>query len=136
MAAFAGRQVILELDSTPVAALTSKTFEINKELIDISSDDSGAWVKKLETVVGSNSVTISASGVMQDEALLTEAFASSPSAALDFIFPTDLAGATTGPTVSGTFLMTSFSSTGETADKFTFDVSFESSGTVTFTAGV
>lgn len=136
MAAFAGRQVILQLDGTPIASMTTKTFEINKELIDTSSDDSGAWVQKLETVVGSNSVSISGSGVMTDEVLLTEAFATSPSATLDFIFPTDLAGATTGPTISGTFLMASFSVTGENADKHTFDVSFESSDEVIFTAGV
>lgn len=136
MGAYAGREAILQLDSTPIAAVTTKSLEINNETIDISSDDSGDWVKKLDTLVGSKSVSISCSGVMEDVTLLTKAFASDPSAALDFILPTRLDGTTTGPTVSGTFLMTSFSVTGETADKSTFDASFESSGAVTLAAAV
>lgn len=136
MSAFAGRQAIIEIDSAPVAAINTKNLEINNELIDISSDDSGDWVQKLESIVASKSVSISCSGVMSDTTLMTLAMNSDPSATIEFQFPTDLEGATTGPIISGTFLIASFSNTGENADKFTFDASFESSGTVTLTAGV
>ena len=72
---------------------------------------------------------------MKDETLLERAFDTNPSVTMSFIFPTDLAGSTTGPTISGTFLMASFSTSGDSGDKVTFDASFESSGAITFTAG-
>ena len=136
MPAYLGREVIIEMDGSPIAAMTTKTFEINNELVDISSDSSGSWVQKLERLVGSKDCKISGSGVIVDATLLTKAFDVDPSVELSFKLPTALAGTTTGPIISGTFLLASFSLTGENKDKHTFDASFEAADQPTFTAAV
>lgn len=136
MGAYLGREIIIEVDATPIAAMTTKSFEVNNELVDISSDSSGDWVEKLSRLVGSKQCSISGSGVMVNDVLLTKSFDSDPSLALAFKFPTGLAGTTAGPIISGTFLIASFSVTGENADKHTFDVSFEAAAQPTLTDAV
>lgn len=70
MTALAGRKVIVSLDGTPIAACRSKTITINKEAIDITSDDDDAWRALLESDAGSKSVDIKAEGVSKNTALM------------------------------------------------------------------
>lgn len=130
MPAKAGRQVLLQiLDGTEYvtfAALTSKEITFNKEPIDITSDDDAGWRTLLEDLDGTRSLDISCEGVLKSNqvGLLAEGM-------LDVGLRFDI------PLIrsyTGTFRVTAFGISGETADKVTFTASFQSSGVVTFAA--
>lgn len=130
MTAKAGRQVLLQyLDGTEyvtIAALVSKELTFNKESIDITSDDDSGWRTYLEDFDGTRSLDITCEGVMKSNqvGLLAEGSA-------DVGLRLDVPGIRR---YTGTFRVTSFGMSGETADKVTFTASFSSSGAVAFAA--
>lgn len=70
MTALAGRKVIVSVDGTPIAACRSKTLTINKEAIDITTDDDSAWRTLLDSEAASKSVDIKVEGVSKSTALM------------------------------------------------------------------
>lgn len=127
MTAKIGRAVIVSLvegtELTPIAAVKTKTFSINKEPVDITTDDDAGWRKLLEDVVGTKSVDISVEGILKSNQLLTVAEADT---AVDLQFDV--------PTVrkyTGKFMLANFEIGAETAEGTTFSCSFQSSGVVT-----
>jgi predicted secreted protein len=131
MPAKAGRQVLLQIlngtEYETIAALTSKGLTINKEPIDITSDDDAGWRTLLEDLDGTRSVDIECQGVLRSiqVGLLAEGLGA------DVQLRFDVPGIRR---YDGTCKVTSYSTEGETADKHTFSGSFQSSGAVTFAA--
>jgi len=72
MAKYLGRKVILKKDNTPIANVRTKSLSINRELVDSSDDDSGAWATHLDEP-GQIDVSISVEGVIADHSILGEA---------------------------------------------------------------
>lgn len=127
MASKIGRAVILSLvegtELTTLAALKTKSFTWNDEPVDITSDDDAGWRKLLDDVSGTRSVDISAEGILKSTQLSAIA-----EAGLDVELEFNV------PTVrkwTGTFRLSSFEISAETAEGTTFSASFSSSGPVT-----
>lgn len=130
MTAKAGRQVLLQIadgtEFTTIAALTSKGLSINKNPIDITSDDDSGWRTLLADLDGDRSVDIDCEGVLKTNqvGLLAESDA-------DIELRFDVPGIRR---YQGTFKITAYKTEGETGDKVTFTASFQSSGAVAFSA--
>lgn len=125
MSAGAGRRVILSVAGTPIAACKTKSLKINREVIDISSDDDGAWKKLLSGDLSSKSVEISCDGIAKNITLLTSALTTDTELALTMEFP-GLA-----EELSGNFMMTAYELGAPSGDAVTFSATFSSSGEVT-----
>ena len=132
MGHFKGLDMLWKIDVgggsfTTVGGQTSTGITIGNEMIDTTDKGSNEWRDLLDGA-GQKSVSISASGVLDD------------AAPIDTIRAALLAGTIldqqlvegTG-TWEGAFKITSFEITGETNDKQTYSVSLESSGAITFT---
>lgn len=126
----AGRKVRVQLGTTDVAGAMTDALTINREPID-STDKDDAGVRQYLAELGTFSMSMSCSGHLDGTALMT--VATSPTTALNaYTFDIPTYG-----TFSGNFCLTSFEVTGdEGADTTRFSASFESGGTVTFTAAV
>lgn len=126
--AFKGTQVTLTLGGTAIAGARTKTISLNKEPIDITSDDSTGW-RELLGEAGIQSCDLSVEGVTDDYALIASWFTSSTAQAVVITFP----GA--GGTISGNFMLATLENTGAYNDAVTFSASLQSSGAVTYTPG-
>ena len=128
MAKIAGRKVRVQLGTTDVAGAITDALTINREPID-STDKDPAGVRQYLAELGTFSMSMSCSGHLDGSVLLVAA--NSPTIgthAMTFVI-TGLG------TYAGDFCITSFEASGEEgADTARFSASFESSGTVTFTA--
>jgi TP901-1 family phage major tail protein len=130
MTAQVGRAVLLQIlvgtEYTTIAALISKSLTLNKEPVDITSDDDAGWRTLLEDIDGTKSVDIACEGILKTNqvGLLCEG-ASFEDLRFDV------------PSVrryDGAFCCTSFEIGAETAEGVTFSASFQSTGPVTFAA--
>jgi len=128
MPKIAGRKVRISAGATAIAGAISDTITINREPID-QTDKDDAGVRQYLAELGTFSMSMSCSGYMDTNALLL--LANSTTVALTaFSFLITGMG-----TYAGDFCITSFEVTGpEGAEVTQFSASFESSGTVTFTA--
>jgi len=128
MAKLAGRKVRVQLATTDVAGAMSDAITINREPID-ATDKDDAGIRKYLAELGTFSMSMSCSGHLDGSVLLVAA--NSPTLgthAMTFV----IIGL---GTYAGDFCITSFEVSGEEgADTTRFSASFESSGTVTFTA--
>lgn len=127
MAASIGRNLLLKTGSTVIAGLKSKSVSVNKEPVDVTTDDENGFRTLLDDP-GVQSLDISFEGVTKD----TELRAAIMSGAMT------LTGASlqypNGDTVTGTFMLTQLEETGATADAMNFSGQLQSSGTFTYTA--
>jgi predicted secreted protein len=128
MTKLAGRKVRVQLATTDVAGAMSDAITINREPID-ATDKDDAGIRQYLAELGTFSMSMSCSGHLDGSVLLVAA--NSPTIgthAMTFVI-TGLG------TYAGDFCITSFEVSGEEgADTTRFSASFESSGTVTFTA--
>jgi len=131
MAGFSGRSLTIDWDSIVLAGVQSKELNITNEYADVTTDDDNGYSTKIaEPAVRSAEVTVS--GVAVNETILASiASASDTGEALDVNLPTDLASP---GTVSGTFLVTNYSTDGETDGHVKFSATFTSSGQFAYTA--
>ena len=112
---------------TTVAGLRSTSIVMNREMIDVTNKDSSA-VRTLLADAGIQSFQASGSGVFTDaasEASVRTAFAASTFSNFQILVP-DFA------TFTGAFQVMSITYAGEYNDAVTYDMSFESAGTITF----
>jgi predicted secreted protein len=79
MTAQVGRAVLLQIlvgtEYTTIAALISKSLTLNKEPVDITSDDDAGWRTLLEDIDGTKSVDIACEGILKTNQVGLPAFA-------------------------------------------------------------
>lgn len=133
MAAQKGSAVLIKLDisgtATTIGGLRSSTITLNEEMVDITNKDSSN-LRTLLPAAGVQSITISGSGVFTDstaETTMRTNFGGASLQTIDFVIP-DLG------TYAGDFLCTSLEYAGEYNGEATYSMTFEGSGTITFTA--
>lgn len=134
MAASSGRNLKLQRSTdggttyTTVAGIRTKSFTIGNEPVDTTTDDSNAW-RTLLAEPGSRTVDVTGSGVSEDNTFLSLVLAATGSVVLEdmqLLFPN-------GDTLEMSMFVNSYAETGEFQDAVTFEISFQSSGTPTFT---
>lgn len=133
MAAQKGRSILLKISDgsspasfTTIAGIRSRTITVNNESVDITTSDEAPW-RQLMGDVGLRSVSLSGSGVFQDDA------------AVNSIEDLALAGTLeefqivfgNGDIMQGVFQVTSFEYGGEHTAEQTYSISLESGGIVT-----
>ena len=126
---FAGRKVALTIGGVGSIATTSKGLSVNNEMIDVTNDTHDGWSTALAEP-GNKSVEWSISGVVENLSLLMSAVTNTSQLYACVLTYPD------GSTVTGDFSFGSYSDTGETSDKYTFEMTLSSSGEVVFLAGV
>jgi TP901-1 family phage major tail protein len=124
-----GRALTINWKSVTLAGVRTRGHTLSNELVDVTSDDSNGWQTFLATP-GMRSVEISVGGITEDQVLIADFYSGLANGATVVNLPT-----TTG-TAAGTFMLESFSQTGEHDGTVEFEATFRSSGPVTFTAGV
>lgn len=125
MAKEIGRDLVLSIGAVPapIAGVRQKSLTINNSTIPFTDDDSDGW-QELSTAVGERNVELSVSGVYDDDAVLDAALANDISETLTL---TNSAGRS----ISGTFMITNYSESGENDGEVTFEATFTSSGEIT-----
>lgn len=124
-----GRQLTLNWNGTTLAGVRTRGYNAKNELVDVTSDDSNGWQTFL-SVAGVRGFEVTVGGITENQTLLADLMAGTFSRTLVVNLPT-----TTG-TLNGTFMIESFSETGEHDGAVEFEATFQSSGVVTFVAGV
>ena len=124
-----GRALTINWKSVTLAGVRSKGHTNTNELVDVTTDDSNGWQTFLATP-GLRSVEVTVGGITENQTLLADFHSGAANGALVGNLPT-----TTG-TFTGTFMLESFSETGEHDGAVEFEATFRSSGAVTFTPGV
>jgi predicted secreted protein len=128
MAKYLGRKVILAKGAEPVANVKTKSLSINRELVDASDDDSGAWAVHLDEP-GQIDVSISVEGVVSSHAFMAAALnPSTGNEAYTLTYPD-------GGVLTGSFGVSSFSLDDTSTEASTYSFEMRASGPVTYTAG-
>jgi TP901-1 family phage major tail protein len=112
-----------------VAGVRTKTVTINKEPIDVTTDDENGWRTLLDRP-SVRSVDISVEGVTKDDSLKAAMLGSETSHVLNVV-AVEYAD---GSMAIGKFHFTSLEDSGEYTDAVQFSASLQSSGPVTFVA--
>jgi TP901-1 family phage major tail protein len=135
MSAKAGRKVLVyytppgATDPIVVPALKAKSIKLNKELIDITTDDSNGW-RELLTDSGTRSVDIELEGLVIDRSLL-ERWDNEEHLTLKIVIP----GATAaGAQFDGDFALASADIKADMEDAVQATTSFQSTGVITIGA--
>ena len=133
MAAQKGSAVLVKVavsgSQTTIGGLRSTSITLNEEMVDITNKDSSN-LRTLLPAAGVQSITVSGSGVFTDSASEVQARTNFGGAALQsmsFVIP-DLG------TYAGSFLCTSLEYSGEYNGEATYSMTFEGSGSISFTA--
>ena len=129
MPKYLGRKVILAKGLTPIANIRTKSLSINRELVDSSDDDSGAWATHLDEP-GQIDVSMSVEGVISDHSIMGDAL--NPAIGNETY---TLTYPDTG-VVSGSFGLSSFSLEDTYNDVSTYSFEMRASGEVTYTPQV
>jgi predicted secreted protein len=122
-----GRQDVFTWGGATILGVRSKGLAHAGEPIDITSDSSAGWRELLATP-GENQITLTISGVVRDRRLIEDFYAGNRTKAVVFTF------ASSGGTLSGDFMLTSLTETGEYNGAATFDAELQSTGTITYAA--
>lgn len=131
MSGMKGRAIIIQRNGVTVAGVRTKSITIGASTIDTTNDDDAA-VRKLLDAAGQVDVSISVSGILVNDQLLSESLlAEGRVQTTAFKLPGGFSGSPDHSTLSGQFFMDSFGITGEHQGAATFEASFQSSGAVT-----
>jgi len=112
---------------TTIGGMRSTSLTMNDEAVDVTNKDSGR-ARELLAQGGTNSMTVSGSGVFTDsasETTLRSNFDASSFSNYQFLVP-DFG------TFTGAFMLQSLEYAGEYNGEVTYSFTFESSGTITF----
>lgn len=123
MTANAGRKIELSWGGSPIAGVREKGIALNGEPIDITDDDSLGWRELLGTDAAENQVTLSISGVTKDFALKQAWFGQNRMNTAVVTYPD-------GTTLTGMFVLTTYTDTGNYNDAITFEAELQSSGVI------
>lgn len=125
MAEVLGREVTIKdsVGTLICEGITSKGFEVSNEGIDITSDDSSGW-QTFMSQPGQKAISMSIEGVFTDSTLKTQAL-SATDIKLEDVQVYD--GTTT---LTGDFVITAYSNSGDMADAVRFSATLQSSGEV------
>lgn len=128
MPAIKGRSVLIHRNGVLVAGARAKSITINGSPIDITNDDDDG-VRKLMEEPGQLDVEITVSGVVMNANLRFESLSLN-----DRVKPTDFIFGTGSPTnrYSGDFFLSSYSEGHPYQEAGTFEATFLSAGTVTY----
>lgn len=120
----------LDESFSPFAGIRSKSFTLNGEIIDITSEDTDQW-RKIADEAGISSMSVSGSGIVNDALAYRRARSRMLARKIsNFRIVTN----NDGDYYQAYFKITSFGGSGEYNAEATYDISLESSGAVTFTA--
>lgn len=128
MVANVGRNIAFTWDGSAVLGVRQKGLACDGAPIDITSDEDAGWRKLLE-VAAQNEVTISLGGVTKTSVLKTAFFNGARTKAVVMTAPN-------GDTLTGTFYLANYKETMPYNDAVTFEAEIQSTGVVTFVAGV
>jgi predicted secreted protein len=128
MTAGVGRNVVLTWGGTGISGVKEKTFSLNNEPIDITSDDDAGWRNILGTP-GQKQVELKVSGVTKDRDLIADWFSSQLTQAVVLTYEN-------GATITGQFFLSEYSDKGNFKDAVSFDATLMSTGAIVYTAGV
>lgn len=130
--ASSSRSFTIDWDSTEIADVQSKSFNLENSLVDVTTDDDNGWATFLAEP-GRQSMTIEVSGIAENEAVLADAIVASTTDQTAII---NLPSTQTTPgNITGTFIVTSFSYSGAAPDgSVEFTLSAQSSGSQAYTA--
>lgn len=123
MGANAGRRIELTWGGENIRGVREKGIALNGEPIDISDDDSLGWRELLGTDAAENQVTLSISGVTKDFALKQSWFSQNRMKVATVTYPD-------GTTLTGNFMITTYTDTGNYNDAITFEAELQSSGVI------
>lgn len=126
MAKQLGRKATLSRNGTPIANLRTKSLQINNEIVDVTDDDSSGWAERLNEP-GQTEVTFSIEGVLASDTLRAEALSQS-------LLKADTLTYADGGTLTGDFVLASYSEEHTYNDVVTFSAELQSSGAITYTA--
>ncbi len=130
MAGFNGRELTFDWSSTTLAGVVTRGLTITNDFVDVTTDDDSGW-RTLLADPGVRSVEVTLGGVTTDEVLLKAIMAASvTSEVLKADLPSSLA---TPGNLSGSYLVSSYETSGETDGKVDFSATFMSTGAVTYT---
>ena len=121
-----GRDMVLKLNDVAIAGVRTKSFAINGEPIDVTTDDDSG-IRTLLDAPGEVQVNFSVSGVVKDDSLLQISLSNT-----DRVNPMTLVRAD-GGTLSGNFFLATYSETGEYQGAIAFECECQSAGAVTYT---
>lgn len=129
MAKYLGRKVILTQGATPIANLRTKSMTVNRELVDVTDDDSGAWAEHLAEP-GQIDVSLSLEGVISDMAVFQKALdPATGNESYTLTYPD-------GGTVTASFGISSFGLEDTYNDVSTYSFEMRATGVVTYTPPV
>jgi TP901-1 family phage major tail protein len=126
-----GRALLIKKGATTVAGIREAAYKISVEGIDVTNADSGIWREYLTGAEAQKSVSISGSGIAQEDDLRTAGFSTvSGGCLLTDITITDPSADAALDVISGNFLLTEYEIKGEYKGAVEFSFAMESSGTV------
>lgn len=127
MAANVGRNLKLKIDGTAIAGVRTKSLSINREAIDITSDDDDGF-RTLLSEAGQMSLDISFDGITKNATLRAAIMTSTDIelSDLEIEYPN-------GDEIDGTFMLTNLEENGTYNDAIQFSGTLQSSGEWTFT---
>lgn len=125
MAKALGRKLIVSRDGQPIANLRTKSLSINNETVDVTDDDSSGWQEYLDEP-GQIGVSWSVDGVLANDTLRQEALSKTLIKANTITFAD-------GATMTGSFILSSYSEDHGYNEAGTFSGEMQSSGAITYT---
>jgi predicted secreted protein len=131
----AGRDCVITITDTAIAGARVKGITRNMTPIDISDSDDNEFMTMLTDTFSEDTMEITVSGVEDGTVLRDIAFSTSAADRHISDLAFEFAG-TPADEVTGEFIMTAFTITGDYREATTFDATFVRSGQHTFTQGV
>ena len=137
MAAQKGKDLLLKIDGagtgtfTTVAGLRARKLAFNAQTVDVTHQESAGQWRELLDGAGMRHASVTGSGLFKDAAsdeMLRQAFFSGAIKACQVVIPGF-------GTVQGPFQIAALEFSGRHDNELAFDVSIESAGQLTFTAG-
>lgn len=130
----AGRDCVIAIGGTAIAGARVKTITRNMTPIDVSDADDDEYMKMLADAFAEDTMEITVSGVEDGTVLRDIAFSTTAAdrhlSDLTFEFP-----GTPDDSISGDFILTAFSLTGDYREATAFDATFQRTGQHTYTEG-
>lgn len=124
---YSGRKLLLKKGADIIGAIRTKSFTVNNEPIDVTTDDDDGY-RKLLADAASKAIDVSFDGLFEDEDLIA---AAEGQGSLTATYSIELPS---GGDITGDFFFASLEINGEYEDAVQLSGEFQSSGEWTYTA--